>query len=182
MTNNHSSTSLSYLTLEQVRQLVASISDSRDNLMIRLLYETGCTPGELTNIRVGDIGGNIVKINNNKLRHASISGRLAKDISVFVKGNKLSKESFLISTRQSSRMSEKRVSQIIQSYTERFSSSRLKPIMFRYYHITHAYISGVFIEDISKQLGITKFRIFQVLQLFNIKPRHGLYNNFLRRV
>jgi site-specific recombinase XerD len=171
-----------YFTLEQVRNLIASVSDTRDKLMLRTIYETGCTPAEIVRIEVGDISGNNIRIKNldsHELRFPKISGKLAKDISLFIEGNKL--HGNLFSTRQSQKMSEKRVRQLIQAYTKKTGIS-LNPIMFRYYHVAHAYSSGVFIEEISKQLGLTKLRIFQILQEFGVSPKSNNYQNFLGKV
>ncbi len=174
-----------YLSIEEVRALLASIIDARDKLMIRLLYETGCTPTELTKISVSDIAGNSIKIKNEdtkQLRFSKISGKLSKDLSLFIQGNKLGKKDFILSTRQSKKISEKRVRQLVQIYTKKCNNRAINPMMFRYYHIAHAYLNGVFIEEIAKQIGLTKLRIFQILQEFDIKPKENNYNHFLSRI
>ena len=58
--------------------------------MIRILYETGCTLIELTNIRVTDLNSNKIKIKDqetNKIRYPRISEKLANDLNFYIKGN-----------------------------------------------------------------------------------------------
>lgn len=175
----------SYLSLQEIRKLISSISDMRDKLMIRLLYETGCTLIELVNIKVSDILGNKIKIlepETKEIRFSRISGKLAKDLSFYIKGNNLSKDAHILSTRQSQKISEKRVRQLIQDYTKKISSRKINPQMFRYYHISHAYHNGILLENIAKQTGITPYRVFQVITDFKIKPKQDHYNQFLSKV
>lgn len=173
----------SILTLREVRKLINSVDNARDKLMIRLLYETGCELIELVNIKVSDILGNKIKIidDNKKIRFPQISSKLAKDIRMYVLGNNLSKSMFLFSTRQSKNISEKRVRQLIQQYSQKYCSKKINPQNFRYFHIAHAYLNGVLLETISKQLGITTNRIFQILNDLNLKANHN-YNKFLNKV
>ena len=185
MSQKNKEVSESYLSLQEIRKLISSISDMRDKLMIRILYETGCTLVELVNIKVSDILGNKIKIlepETKEIRFSRISGKLAKDLSFYIKGNNLSKDAYILSTRQSEKISEKRVRQLIQEYTKKISSRKINPQMFRYYHINHAYQNGVLLENIAKQTGITPYRVFQVINEFKIKPRQNLYNQFLIKV
>ncbi len=121
----------------------------------------------------------MIKIKSTSFRVAKISGNLSKDMSLYIQGNKL--QGYVFCTRQSKKISEKRVRQLVQEYTKKIGTA-INPIMLRYYHIAHAYLNGVFIEEIAKQLGLTKFRIFQVLQELGINPKSNNYHNFLGRV
>ena len=165
-----------YLTFQQVKQLINSINNSRDKLMLRLLYETGCDVNELVNIKVKDILGNKIHIGK---RFPMISSKLAKDINLYVKGNMLTKESYLISSSRG-QISVKRITQLVQFHTEKHLKKKLNPQQFRYYHIIHAYSNGVLLENIASQLGITKLRVFQIIDKLNIKQRNN-YGLFLRK-
>ena len=181
---DNSESSLKYLSLKQIRRLINYINNSRDKLMIRVLYETGCSLVELTEIKVKDVLGNKIRIKNsenNEIRFPRISGKLAKDIKLYILGNNLDKDSFLISTRQSESISEKRIRQIIQEYTKEVFSEKINPQSFRYFHIAHAYTNGVLLENISKQIGITTYRIFQILEELNLSTKQN-YNKFLKKV
>jgi len=114
-----------------------------------------------------------------EVRYPQISSKLNKDIKLYIKGNALT--GYLIATRQSSRISQKRIRQIIQKHTKKVFSKKINPQSFRYYHIAHAYSNGVLLETIAKQLGITTFRIFSILEEFSLAPKHN-YNNFLKRI
>lgn len=180
----NSESSLKYLSLKQIRLLIRSISDNRDKLMIRVLYESGCSLVELTNIKVKDILGNRIKIINpetKEIRFSCISGKLAKDLRLYVLGNNFKKDAYLISTRQSSRISEKRIRQLIHEYTQKVFSEKINPQSFRYFHIAHAYSNGVLLENISAQIGITTYRIFQIINELNLHSVQN-YNQFLKKV
>ena len=58
---------------------------------------------------------------------------------------------------------------------------KINPQSFRYFHIAHAYKNGVLLESISRQIGITTFRIFKILSELNISPSQN-YNQFLKKV
>jgi len=144
--------------------------------MLRILYETGCDVNELVSIKVKDILGNKIHINK---RFPMISSKLAKDIKLYIKGNMLTKESHLIASSRG-KMSVKRVTQLVQTYTEKHFNKKLNPQQFRYYHILHAYTNGVLLENIAHQLGITTYRVFQIIDKLNIKQRNN-YGLFLRK-
>ncbi|MEM3374121.1 MAG: site-specific integrase [Candidatus Woesearchaeota archaeon] len=170
-----------FLSMKEIREIISNIKNARDNLIFRVLYETGCLPNELVNIKIKDILGNKIRLNN---RFVLISGKLAKDLSLFIEGNKLAKEDFLFFSRQGKNISEKRVNQIIRYYTKDYDSN-FNPIKLRYYHVLHAYLNGVFIENIAKNLDLSEFRVFQILQNFKFsanKFQIGNYHNFLKRV
>jgi site-specific recombinase XerD len=172
-----------YLTFEEVRNLISSIKDSRDQLILKILYETGCSQVELTKIRVKNVGGNKISVKErDNIRYANISGKLAKEISQYILGNKLEKDSFLLSTRQGGSITEKRVRQLIHNYSQKAGFGKINPVSFRYFHIAHAYQCGVFIETIAVQLGLTKLRIFQIINELDITPRASYYSQFLGRV
>ncbi|MBN2423268.1 site-specific integrase [Candidatus Woesearchaeota archaeon] len=182
---NSGSSNLEYLSIDELKNLLSSIKDMRDKLMIKILYETGCTLIELIEIKVADIFSNKIKIldpDTKKTRFARISLKLAQDLAFYIKGNNLSADDYVISTRQSPKISEKRVRQLIQYYTSKFINTKINPQMFRYYHIVHAYLSGVFIENIANQLGITTYRIFQVINEIKIQPKKNHYYNFLNKI
>jgi len=172
----------SFLSLKEVRILIDSVSDARDKLMIRMLYETGCEVSELVDVKVKDLLGNKIKIkSSNGIRFSQISQKFSKDIRNYINGNNLQKTSFLFSTRQSGRISERRLRQLIQKYSKTIFNKIINPQMFRYLHIAHAYLNGILLETISKQIGISEYRIFQVINDFNIKPVAN-YNPFLKRI
>jgi integrase len=169
-----------YLSLNQVKKLVDFIEDMRDKLAIKILYETGCSLGELVSIRVSDIIENKIRLlgaDNKKIRYSRISKKLAESLSLYIRGNNLSKESYILSTKKSPKISEKRVRQLIQYYGKKSGFGKINPQMFRYYHIAHSYENGVYIENISKQLGIKRYRIFQILTELGVVIKQDNYDS-----
>ena len=165
------------ISLKELRNFINLISNSRDKLLIRLLYETGCDINELVCIKIKDILGNKIRINK---RFPYISSKLAKDINFYIKGNMLLKNQYLISTSRG-QMSAKRITQLIQLHTEHILKVKINPQSFRYLHIIHTYSNGVYIENIAKQLGITKLRVFQIINEMGVKQKNN-YGMFLKRI
>jgi site-specific recombinase XerD len=183
--NSEDSGSTAVLSLQQVRNLINSINDMRDRLIVRVLYETGSTLAELVNIKISDLCGDRIRIvdeDSKQLRFVKISAKLAKDIRLYSEGNILKGDSFLLASRQGPGITERRIRQIIQEYTEKLGYGKINPHMFRYYHIMHAYQNGVYIDNISNQLGITRYRIFQVIESLDIQSGQNMYNRFLSRI
>ncbi|MFH0874364.1 MAG: site-specific integrase [archaeon] len=165
---------------KELKEFIDSIKDIRDNLSIRILYETGCTLIELVKIKANDVKNNSIAIEKGKAKRVSlISKNLFNDISGYINGNKLSQNSFIISTRQSSHISEKRVRQIIQKYARQKKFKDFNPHMLRYCHVAHAYLDGVYQETIAAQLGINKLRVFQIISELNVIPENNFYCKFL---
>jgi integrase/recombinase XerD len=179
--NCRSNHNRNYLSSQEVKSLVYSVKDIRDKFVIQILYETGCTLGELVNIKVSDIKDSTIRLTNTdskETRKSRISSSLYKKLLLYIKGNGLKEKSYIISTRNSENISEKRVRQLIQSYGNKLGYPRLNPQLFRYYHIAHAYEKGVFIDNISNQLGIKKFRVFQILTELSVEIKKDTYDNF----
>jgi len=170
----------SYLSPREIKELLENIQDNRDRLMLRVLYETGCELKELVEFKVSDILGNKMIVRSN-IRYPQISAKLSKDLRAFIVGNNLQKESKIFSTRQGKGISEKRIRQLIHEYSLRTLKKKINPQIFRYLHIAHAYLAGVNLESIANQIGITTFRIFQIIDQLKLKPSHN-YNIFLKRV
>lgn len=55
-----------YITFKSYKELVKSVSDNRDELLIRLLWDTGARISEVLNIRVKDVYDGKIRIYNLK--------------------------------------------------------------------------------------------------------------------
>jgi site-specific recombinase XerD len=166
---------MEYLSINEVKQLLVSVNDARDRLIIRVLYETGCELTELVNMDASDVLGHTIRING---RYAQVSGKLAKDLSLYIHGNGMDAKLFL--TRQSGSISEKRIRQLIQKHSLNAFGRAITSQALRYSHIIHAYSSGVLLDNIAKQIGITPLRIFQIIADQKIMKHN--YNQFLGRI
>ncbi|MEK6917175.1 MAG: hypothetical protein AABW92_05525 [Nanoarchaeota archaeon] len=162
------------ISQKDLRKLMYSVNSSRDSLLLRVLYEIGCSLKELISIKVSHVAGNKITINGSAIRFSQISGKLSKDLKLYIDSNKLAKDNFLFS------ISGRRITQLVLEHSEKFLGLKLTPHDLRYLHIVHAYLTGVHIENIANQTGLTNLRLFQIIDDFNLKPERN-YNNFLKR-
>jgi integrase len=174
-----------FLKQDEVKKFIDSIRDMRDKLCVSILYETGCLLSELVNLKVFDIneqGLRIINPDTKEARVIKITSSLSKKILLYIQGNNISKDSYLLSTKKSSQISVKRVRQIIQFYSQKSGLGVINPQMFRYYHIAHAYLNTVLIENIASRLGITRYRVFQILEELKVSSGENRYENFLTKL
>ncbi|MEM4267558.1 MAG: site-specific integrase [Candidatus Woesearchaeota archaeon] len=175
---------LRYLTYDEWERLIASVDSLRDILILRLLYETGCTVNELVHIKIKDIDfhRHTVKIHaensrNHEFRETVISPKLAALIREFASKNIHSE--FLLYTRQSKSMTTKRIRQIVQQRCVNVGIENANPQTIRYTHIAHAYQKSVPVDAIIRQVGLKRSRAIQIFsQLSLIGPRDA-YKKFL---
>jgi len=163
---------MDYLDQRTTRDRINNIKDQRDKILVRTLYESGCDLVELVRIKVKDVLGNRIRFSG---RFSKISGKLSKDIRSYVQGNNLGKESYLFSARERMPLSEKRARQII------FLNTHIQPQYFRYLHVLHAYNSGAYIQNISRQIGISDYRVFKIIDETE-KNYEDKYNEFLKKI
>ncbi|MGV8162198.1 MAG: tyrosine-type recombinase/integrase [Candidatus Nanoarchaeia archaeon] len=109
------------LTDEQIRKIKQKIKNKNHELIIRILTETGCTLSELTNIKPKDVIFTDLKIGTRKI---PISKELKKEI----EGKK---SEYVFLSRQSLKISEKRVFQIVKKYAELAGLQNVSPQTFR---------------------------------------------------
>jgi site-specific recombinase XerD len=168
-----------YLEVDELLELVDSMSSSRDRLIVLLLYETGCTITELVGIKKRDVKDQTIiiedSVRTNEKRTVRISKELLRTIKKFLKENN-TKSDFLLSTRQSDFMTQKRIQQIISQY-ETKEGEKITPQVLRYTHIAHAYAKGVGISEIVKQVGLRRSRTIEIFSL--LKSETDNYNKFL---
>ncbi|MBN2880444.1 site-specific integrase [Candidatus Woesearchaeota archaeon] len=171
---------ITYLEVEEIIDLVRNTKNTRDKILIQILYETGCTVSELTNIKVRD-----VKLRNKQIvfsenshakekREAHISLNLLNNIKEYL-NTRDSTSSHLLSTRQSAKMTPKRIQQLISEYIT--TKGKITPQILRYTHIAHAYNKGVGISEITKQVGLKRSRAIEIFS--QLKEPKSSYNKFL---
>jgi integrase len=180
-----------YLSDEELARLNSCISDLRDRVIVKLLYELGCTQKEAVNVRVRDVDFqhfsiNIQKCNtrNNLRRPCFISIKLSDEIRDYLSGEKRldAKLSYLIQTRQSGKMTPRRIRQLVKSYADKAGLGHKNHTqLLRYTHLIHAYKKRVPISAIQHQVGLTRGRLIQILSGVAI-PDHGdAYRKFLEQ-
>ena len=184
---------IDYLSTKEIRDLINYIDSKRDKLIVRILFETGCTVNELVNIQIKDIDFNQKLIyfppeitKSTRPKKSLISDSLASFIKSYIVSSLRSRSNaayiekkYLFSTRQSQAMTTKRIRQILQFYGQALHfPKKLNPHVLRYSHIAHALDSGISLKSIQKQIGIEKFRLMQIYDL--IMPDKDDYNKFFR--
>lgn len=178
---------IKYLTTHEWTSLETLQKNNRDQLIIDLLYTTGCTVNELINIKIKDISFKEQTLaihsensRNHEPRIVFLSERVSKQIKLFLSQDHPNNTEFLIATRQSPQMTTKRVRQIVQGLTKKSKLEKHNPQILRYTHIVHAFQKGVPIPAIQKQVGIKRSRAIQIFNLIKSEPQRDAYDAFLR--
>jgi integrase len=174
---------LHYLSFDEWERLISSLSDFRDMLILRLLYETGCTVNELVNIRISDVDPQHLTVRihaehsrNHEFREAAISARLCSMIKDYTRGRR---SLFVLSTRQSDSMTTKRIRQIVEWHCTNIGLRHKNPQILRYTHIAHAYMKNIPIDAIQRQVGLKRSRAIEVFNHLKIEAPKDAYRRFL---
>lgn len=172
-----------YLNKKELARLYHQIDSSRDLLMLDLLYFSGCTVNELINIRIKDIdfSRNTIRFppestKGNKTRISQIPKKLIRQIKEYLGTEK--PVMYLFTSRQSSKITTKRVRQLIQSYSEKANLGRINPQVIRYTHIAHALQKGLSLTAIQKQVGMERLRIVQIYEALVPEEEENGYEKF----
>lgn len=177
ITGIRSLTTKEYLTKEEFDRIREPVRDKRDRLILDIIFEAGCTLGELVNIEVEDIefARNSLTIRaKEQKREVAISEGLSLRIKEFAMENKLAEKDRLFSTRQSKAISGKRVFQILREYSRNVGLA-VNTRILRNTHIAHSLSAGKTIEEVSRQTGIKnldKFHLYWSLGVGRAGKQH----------
>lgn len=167
----------------QIDVLLSSVKHERDQLLLRVLYETGCTVAEVTSIKRVHIDPErnaISFFSTHHPRTACISSSLGTRLLEYmaVLGNdELGNDDFLFSGRQSGRLTARRVRQIVEHYSEMILGRMVTPHVLRYTHIAHALEKGLPLHAIQSQVGLDDLRMAQIARQLNV-AHHDNYARF----
>lgn len=162
----YQSSSRRYLTAEQWNQLISSVCDNRDALLLRFLYETGCSVGEVVHLRREDVDlarcfAIIHSGHTGRKRTVTFSHELAQKLQQHLE---TVRAKFLFSSRQSESITTKRVRQLFKSYCKKahihFASG---PQILRYTYVFQALLRNVPLPQIQMQIGLGKSRVSSLL-------------------
>lgn len=138
---------------EIVRMAQAARTD-RDSILIRFLYETGCTPAEATKVQVKHI--NIanatvyIEAHGRKpARLSYISTSLAREIAAYTRQD--DQDSYLFSVTKKEALTPKRISQIVAELGKAIGRNAT-PLDIRYAHIRNALEYGIPLIEIQRQV------------------------------
>jgi integrase len=172
-----------YLSVKDWERLQGQAMPERDLLILRVIYETGCTVNELVNIRAGhcDLAANTIKIRseharNHEQRVCVISDNLSRRLRSIISQDE---SSYLFSTRQSASMTTKRVNQLVGKYCDIIGVKSAGPQVLRYTHIVHAYLRGIPLDAIRKQVGLKRSRAIEIFQELPVLETKDAYRRFI---
>lgn len=174
---------IKYLTYSEWDRLDALKKNSRDDLILCILYNSGCTVNELINIRVKDIdqkkGMLSISKDSSRNKHSRrvfISPRVIEKIKKYIEEN--SPSTYLFSTRQSSQITTKRVRQIVQSLCKKIKVVDATPQIMRYTHIAHAFMKNIPVDAIQAQVGLRRSRAIEIFNQLKINSPKDAYQAF----
>jgi integrase len=160
---------IEFLQREELEQLLNSIDNPRDRLLVRLLYESGCSLHEISELKANAVQADgTIHFSDRK---AVISAELAREL--------LQQAStYIFHTRQTATITPKRVQQILKPYIAAIHKGKTTPHILRYTHIVHAYKQGLQLGAISQQTGLTPVRVAQIVAEV---PQAQGYGAFFKR-
>ena len=168
------------LNIDVFLDKLSSLSNLRDEVILRILFETGCSMNELCSIRIIDYIQPKEYLQLNKIqfidRQSIISESLAIDIKKYISLRKRSGEDYIFSQNIKKPLSVKRVEQLVtQIY-----NGKLKPMQIRYMHIAYAASKGLSPDTICEQTGLSRQRILQILDATNItyKQSYSIFGEY----
>jgi integrase len=126
--------------------------DNRSKLVISLFLECSCKVSEIVNIKAGEIYKNKILIGK---REVSISENLYSSLIKFISENKISRNDYLLSTRQSEKISTKRIRQIIQSNTEKILGFKINPENLRKLSISEK-LKEKDVKEVKEEVGLKR--------------------------
>ncbi len=148
---------------------ISSLTNLRDKLILRLLFETGCSVNELCTMKVTDYiypkdysASNKIRFSN---RNSMISENLAIEIKKYILFRKRQGDDYLFSQNVKKPLSVKRVEQLVDIIFE----GKIKPMQIRYMHIVYAASIGLSPDTICEQTGLLRQRVLQILDAYNMK-------------
>lgn len=162
------------ISKEQLSNIVSSITDTRDILIVNILYHTGLNLNELSTLKISDINIKEKKIRiraENTKNRSSRDVLLGKDLLITLKRSlKIIKpeQEFLLSTRQSKKISNRRIEQILKDYGKR-NEIELTPSVLRDTYIQNSFSSGIKKEKIQTAIGTRTVRYKQFIQESDLK-------------
>jgi len=97
-------------------------------------------------------------------RNSVISETLAVEIKKYILFRKRTSDSYLFSQNANKPLSVKRVEQLVGLIYD----SRIGPMQIRYMHIIYAASKGLSPDTIAEQTGLSRQRILQILDAYNV--------------
>lgn len=144
------------LSLEEIGQLELA-APPREQLILRTLYETGCTVSELVSLRRKElytskdtirVGGRTVRISHQLALALKALGRVEN------KTGEEGRRSFLFKSREQGRITVRRVEQLLATTGRRALGKRVMPHQLRASRIIHDFLNRVPLTEIERKVGL----------------------------
>jgi integrase len=163
---------MNILSRKAILKISQAARITRDRILIRFWYETGCTPGEATRIRVKDINVAMSTIyisrhGRTPARVSYISTELVREIADYTARSRPQDYIFSMTLDP---LSPKRIAQIVEELSVNALRMKITPLQIRYAHIAHALEFGLPLSEIQKQVGLDATRAMQLYEKFT--PKH----------
>lgn len=152
-----SSTLPNYLTMDEVKKMIASTQNSKHRCIIKILYGGGLRLSELLNLMLEDINSEnmlilIRKAKGNKDRLVMLSQNLLEDLRIYYKEYK--PKVYLFEGQKNGMYSEKSVQNVVKTAAQRAGiRKKVTPHTLRHSFATHLLESGTDIRYIQQLLG-----------------------------
>ncbi len=152
-----SSTLPNYLTMDEVKKMIASTQNSKHRCIIKILYGGGLRLSELLNLMLEDINSEnmlilIRKAKGNKDRLVMLSQNLLEDLRIYYKEYK--PKVYLFEGQKNGMYSEKSVQNVVKAAAQRAGiCKKVTPHTLRHSFATHLLESGTDIRYIQQLLG-----------------------------
>ena len=110
-----------YLTPDEAHQLVDATETERDQLFLRLLWETGVRVSEAISLRVEDVGRQGIRVlgKGSVERVVFVQDGLVSAILFYAQENGLDRDDFLFPSRKGGHFTKQRADQIIKNAARR---------------------------------------------------------------
>jgi len=145
-----------YLTTQEAHELIDAATNERDELLLRLLWETGVRVSEAIRIKLGDVGREGIRIlgKGNTERVVYIQDGLVSAILFYAQGRGLERGDYVFVSRKGGHITKQRVDQIIKTAARRANLQRIAHAhLFRHgYAINFLNCSGR-LDALQEQLG-----------------------------
>jgi len=172
---------IKYLEKGQWNSLKEVIDNTRDRLLIKLLYSSGCRVNEFSLMKIKDVefeeGYIHIPAENTKTKESRtvrIGKELLNEMKGWLKDNKKAGDDYLFDSRQSERMTPRRIQQIVKKYAA-IAKIECHPHTLRHTHIVHALQEGVPINAVQAQVGhkrLTTTEIYSKLAPKQVKEAY----------
>jgi site-specific recombinase XerD len=148
-----------FLTKEEVKRLIESISNEKHRLMIEVMYGGGLRVSELLNLRVKDLlvdkGYGFIRQGKGRKDRIFVLSKIAQDkIKNLIEMEKLCLEDYLFLTNRKSQYSVRSVQEIVKRATLLAGIKKeVHPHTLRHSFATHLIQNGASLNEVQAMLG-----------------------------